>query len=151
MKCLLKKVFDAFITFICCGHLLLFAACGESTTMSSSDNAVIDFFAIVSDLTGKEVSVDNVPYYFTIGSDNSYCTIDTNPYNIDDFSSSTAMEYIEEMNKKLGLPEYVYQEMITTSYSQGKQTETFGNITVTWYYHPDKGLNATYKVEIGSR
>ena len=106
----------------------------------------IDFFAIVSDLTGTEVSVDNVPYYFTIGIDNSYCTIDTNPYDIDDYSSSTALGYIQEMNNKLGLPEYIYQEMITTSYSQGKQSESYGNITVTWYYHPDKGLNATYKI-----
>ena len=117
----------------------------NSGSSSSEQEESVDFFAIVGEITGKTVTTDTVPYYFTIGSDGSYCTIDTNPLDLDDFSSSTALNYIKQMNTKLELPEYVYQEMITTSYSQGKQTATVGEISVTWYYHPDKGLNATYK------
>ncbi len=114
--------------------------------VACKDNKKVDFYAIASNITNQTVTVDNVPYYFTIGADNSYCTIDTNPYDLDDYSSSVALGYIQEMNEALGLPDYVYQEMITTSYSQGKQTETYKNISVTWYYHPDKGMNVTYKV-----
>ncbi len=115
---------------------------------SAQKETGVNFFKIVGEITGKEVSIGNVPYYFTIGNDGSYCTIDTNPLDLDDYSSSTALDYIKQMNENLELPDYVYQEMITTSYSQGKQTESYGNISVTWYYHPDKGLNATYKKTI---
>ena len=137
----MKKVFAGALLVASIG---LLGACNSGDNIETSNN--VDFFAIVSDITGIEASTDYVPYFFTIGSDNSYCTIDTNPYDLDDYSSTTALGYIKEMNEKLGLPEYVYQEMLTTSYSQGKQTETCGKISVTWYYHPDKGLNATYKV-----
>ncbi len=106
----------------------------------SSQEEKIDFKAIC-----EEVGIaDSI--CVTLGGDGSYCTIDTNPYDLDDFSMPTMTNRIKEFNEKLGLPEYVYQEMITTSYLQGKQTETFGEISVTWYYHPDKGLNATYKL-----
>ena len=38
-------------------------------------------------------------------------------------------------------------KMDKTSYSDGKQTETFENlgIEVSWIYYPDKGLEVTYK------
>lgn len=137
----MKRFLTCALTIACIGVL---SACNNKEKLEAENR--IDFFAITSEITGKEVSVGNVPYYFTIGSDNSFCTIDTNPYDLDDYSASIALGYIQAMNAKLGLPEYVYQEMITTSYSQGKQTETCGKISVVWYYHPDKGMNVTYKI-----
>lgn len=84
-----------------------------------------------------------------VGSDGSYLRIDTNPYDIDDegiayYAAATA---IENVNKALGLPDSLYSDMGQTTWSMGKQTETFDNIgvTVTWTYHPDKGLEVTYK------
>ena len=145
----MKKILCCLLAIL---SVMTFCACGGGGTGTGGgtgdggSSSRIDFFEIVSEITGQNVSSSNVPYYFTIGSDNSYCNIDTNPYDLDDYSSSTALGYIREMNDKLNLPEYVYQEMISTSYSQGKQTESFGSISVTWYYHPDKGLDATYKV-----
>lgn len=105
----------------------------------------IDFYEIVSEIVGYQVTNQNMPYCIEIGTDNSYCFIDTNPYNISDYLSNVALGYITEMNSKLGFPEYVYQEMLRTSYLQGKQTETFGLVSVTWSYHPSEGLECTYK------
>lgn len=103
------------------------------------------FCEIISEITGKTVITPlDAPFGVTIGSDDSYCEIDTNPLDIDDYFSSTILSYIEQMNKKLGLPDYLYNDMLHTSYSQGKQEETFNKIKVRYYYHPNKGLNVSY-------
>ena len=113
-----------------------------------SKNKSVDkktFCELVSEITGETVTVpSDAPFGFTIGADDSYCEIDTNPFDIDDYSSSTIRSYNEQMNKKLGLPDYLYNDMLNTSYSQGKQEEIFDKIKVKYYYHPDKGLNVNY-------
>lgn len=55
---------------------------------------------------------------------------------------------IEKINAKMGLPASLYNDMNQTSWSMGKQSETFDSvgITVSWTYHPDKGLEVTYKL-----
>ena len=86
-----------------------------------------------------------------LGSDNSYLYVDTNPYNYDDGDSRyiyTVNDAIESINKKMGLPESLYNDMNQTSWSMGKQEEVFESvgIKVSWTYHPDKGLEVTYKL-----
>lgn len=118
---------------------------GQTTHSDTTDTTQKTFCQIVAEITGKTVATtDDAPYYFTIGSDDSYCTIDTNPLDLDDYTSTTALNYIDAMNEALGLPEYLMEDMMSTSYSQGKQEETFTNFKVKYYYHPDKGLNVTY-------
>ncbi|MBE6621724.1 MAG: zinc-ribbon domain-containing protein [Ruminococcaceae bacterium] len=84
-----------------------------------------------------------------VGSDGSYLSIDTNPYEKDDDGLAYPAAYtaIKEVNKALGLPESVISEMGETTSADGKQTETFEEqgVTVSWKYHPDKGLEVTYK------
>lgn len=82
------------------------------------------------------------------GSDGSYLSIDTNPYDWDDDGLAYPEAYyaIENVNNALGLPSSLLNEMSETTGADGKQSETFGDITVTWKYHPDKGLEVTYKV-----
>ena len=87
----------------------------------------------------------------SLGSDRSYLSIDTNPYNYDDGDYryiSVANNAIEKINKALNLPDSLYEDMNQTSWSMGKQEETFENVgvKVTWTYHPDKGLEVTYKL-----
>lgn len=87
----------------------------------------------------------------TLGSDKSYLSVDTNPYNYEggDYRYfSVVDDAIKKINKSLGLPDSLYESMNTTSWSMGKQSETFENIgvVVTWTYHPDKGLEVTYKL-----
>ena len=72
------------------------------------------------------------------------CSLDTNPYNFDDFILYSVVRYIEDMNKALGLPAWLYENMLGTTWSQGVQTEQFDNVTVRYTYHPDKGMEVTY-------
>ena len=85
--------------------------------------------------------------YATLGSDSSYLSIDTNPYDIDDYSDSDAILAIIEVNEALNLPDYVLDDMATTTAMMGKQSENFSDlgVTVSWSYHPDNGLEVTYK------
>ncbi len=84
-----------------------------------------------------------------VGSDGSYLTIDTNPFDEDDngLAYVDAYKAIETINQELGCPESLFVDMGHTSSSDGKQTETYEDlgITITWKYHPDKGLEVTYK------
>ena len=83
-----------------------------------------------------------------VGNDGSYLEIDTNPYNRDDYWDSDADTAIEKVNAALGLPDSINSDIGGTSWSMGKQSETFESIgvTVEWTYHPDKGTEITYKL-----
>lgn len=83
-----------------------------------------------------------------IGSDGSYLTIDTDPYD----SYSTGVEYseaykaIQNVNKALGLPESLLHDMNNTSAADGKQSMEFkdAGVTVNWAYSRYRGLEVTY-------
>ncbi len=81
-------------------------------------------------------------------SDGSYLSIDTNPYDYDDSGMDYIDAYyaIENVNKALGLPQSVLREMEETTWSMGKQTKTYDQFTVSWTYHPDKGLEVLYSL-----
>ncbi|MGN0767784.1 MAG: hypothetical protein ACI4M8_00360 [Christensenellales bacterium] len=81
------------------------------------------------------------------GSDFSYISIDTYPpYAYSQYTyMSEATSAIRKINADLGIPEYVYQDMTKTTALQGRQTVTFKLVTVTWTYHPDNGLEVTYR------
>ena len=90
----------------------------------------------------------------TIASDGSYLKIDSNPRNIDsddltwaDYENYLlpANEAIERINKELGFSDALYAKMDSTTWSQGKQTESNNKYTVTWTYHPDMGLEVMYE------
>ena len=85
------------------------------------------------------------------GSDGSYIAIDTNPYDVDDGDytySSTAFSAVKRVNDELGLPSYLINEMSRVNALQGRQTEKFedAGIEVSYSYHPDHGLEVTYKL-----
>ena len=83
--------------------------------------------------------------YATVGSDGSYLSIDTNPYDLDDYTVSGSIQAIIDVNSALGLPDYVLDDMGSTTAIMGRQTATFDDVTVSWSYHPDRGLEVTYK------
>lgn len=83
--------------------------------------------------------------YATVGSDGSYLSIDTNPYDLDDYIVSGSLQAIIDVNSALGLPDYVLNDMGSTTALMGRQTATFDDVTVSWSFHPDKGLEVTYK------
>lgn len=94
--------------------------------------------------------------YASVGSDNSYLMIDTNPYDVDkddmDFdelcSTIAISGAIREVNEHLGLPDYLYEDMERTTALQGKQSQKYEEIgiEVTWSYHPDNGLEVRYRL-----
>ncbi len=85
----------------------------------------------------------------TVGSDGQYLRIDTNPYDRDDDGVAylDAYETIEVVNEKLGLPSSLFTEMGETRGMDGVQSRTFSDqgVSVTWKYHPDTGLEVTYR------
>ena len=90
----------------------------------------------------------------TIASDGSYMKLDTNPRDKDsddltwsDYESLVipANDAIERINKELGFSDALMEKMNTTTWSQGKQTDSNDKYTVTWTYHPDKGLEVMYE------
>ena len=83
--------------------------------------------------------------YATVASDGSYLSVDTNPKDKDDYTDYAAYLSLYLINDMLGLPDSLMEDMGHTSSIDGKQTETFEDVTVTWKYHPDRGLEVTYK------
>lgn len=83
------------------------------------------------------------------GSDGSYLNIDTNPYDWDDngLAYPDAYTALIAINDVLGLPSSLLNDMGETTGADGKQSETFEEqgVTVSWKYHPDRGLEVTYK------
>lgn len=105
-----------------------------------------DFHELYSDIAGMS--------WCTIPSDGSYMKIDTNPWDTDsddltlvDYESyiMPANEAIERINKELGFSDALLEKMNTTTWSQGRQTDSNDKYTVTWTYHPDKGLEVMYE------
>ena len=82
----------------------------------------------------------------TIASDGSWMELDTNPYDIDDYYNSTALYKIKAVNSELGFSSAVYEEMLETRAIDGRQSATAGRYTVSWTYHPDRGMEVMYKI-----
>ncbi len=82
--------------------------------------------------------------YADIAYDGSYLSIDTNPYDIDDEFDSDAWEAIQDVNDYLGIPDSTEALMKTTRALDGRQEKTHGDVTISWTYHPDSGLEVIY-------
>ena len=80
-----------------------------------------------------------------ISSDGTYMKIDTNPYDIDDDFNLTAYYKIKSINSDLGFSSSLFDEMGETTALDGRQEESNGEYSVSWKYHPDNGLEVTYK------
>lgn len=82
-----------------------------------------------------------------VGDDGSYLSIDTNPYDEEDngIAYHEAYTAIENINRELGLPESLFEDMGRTSGNDGKQSEEFDKVIVSWKYHPDTGMEVIYR------
>ncbi len=87
------------------------------------------------------------PIWAEVADDGSYLSIDTNPYDNEDdgIAYYAAYEAVETVNEELGLPASLFEEMGETTGADGKQTQEFDGLEVSWKYHPDKGLEVMYK------
>lgn len=86
-------------------------------------------------------------YYCNVASDGSYLELDTNPLDLDNFSSAEAYKMMKNINRELELPESLDVKIGATRALDGRQSEEFDSVTVSWTYHPDKGLEILYELE----
>ena len=125
--------------------IILVASCGGGGGGGGSTGGVVSRGPNFNNLYNTYCS----SIWADVGSDGSYLSIDTNPYNEDDNGVAyiEAYEAVEKINNALGLPQSLLNEMGETRGMDGKQSETFTDVgvTVSWSYHPDKGLEVTYK------
>lgn len=104
---------------------------------------IFNFFRVRTNFKGLYKKYCS-PDWASVADDGSYLNIDTNPYDIDDYYSTSADQAIISINKKLKFPDYVYDDMCHTTYNDGLRTAESGKVTVSWRYHPDKGLEVKY-------
>lgn len=84
----------------------------------------------------------------SVSDDGSYMTIDNNPLNLKGGSiifNEAGLNHVKLTHKALGLPDWLYEEMINTRALDGRQKEVFDDVTVTWSYHPNQGLEVIYR------
>lgn len=88
-------------------------------------------------------------FWSRLGSDGSYISIDTNPYNVDQGLGDNpfAIRAVKQLNEAMNLPSYLNDEINATNSLMGRREETFADlgIKVIWSYHPDNGLEITYR------
>ena len=82
---------------------------------------------------GKSITIDSNPWGAAKGSQ---------AYKLD---NDFALLMIKELNSELGLPDWLYTEMMGTRALDGRQKEVFDYVTVIWSYHPDSGINILYR------
>lgn len=130
----MKKIIATIAVVLCI--CVLFAGCGNNSEPEPSPN--------LTELYRKYCKYS----YAKIASDGSYLNVDTNKYDIEDYFDMEAWDAILSINSDLGLPESLAYDMDNTTWSMGKQEETFESkgIKVSWTYHPDYGLEVTYKL-----
>lgn len=119
----------------------------KTYTCTNCGNTYTETVSLSSRLQEVYLSYCHSPWA-SHGSDWSYISIDTYPS-----SASSKYTYyteadagIQAVHSALGIPDYVYQDMRKTTALQGRQTASFTELTVTWTYHPDNGLEITYRI-----
>ena len=63
---------------------------------------------------------------------------------IDAMLMESRWKNIKSINSALNLPESLNQKLNKTRAIDGRQTETYDNIEVSWSYHPNQGLEIIY-------
>lgn len=123
---------------------LLLCACDDNSNNNSNHgNSKSNPLNTAYDTLYKEFGWNSC---YTLGSDKSYLQVDTNSYDIDDYYNATYLEILKSAITALKLPDYIYQRMLKTTAMQGRQEVTANGITVSWTYHPNKGLEAMFTI-----
>lgn len=84
------------------------------------------------------------PQGITLGDDGTTLTIDMMGE-----AEYTGASYgdVECIVDAVGTPAYIKDNIWATNALAGRQSDTFDNITVSWSYHPDNGLDAVFHYE----
>lgn len=140
----MKKIIATIAVVLCL--CVLFVGCGDKNESET------DFKKEPQQISPNLKEVYNKYCYNArwakLAEDRSYLYIDTNPKNEDSYVEREAWQAILSINSFLGLPGYLSEDMKSTTSSMGRQEEVFEEkgIKVTWYFHPKRGLEVTYKL-----
>lgn len=94
-----------------------------------------------------ETHCDEYMDYATLSDDRSSLVIDTNPSDSSYYRyGEDALDAAENCNEYLGLPDSLMDRFLGTRALDGTQTQSYGDYTVSWTYHPDNGLRIVYEV-----
>ena len=129
----MKKIIATIAVVLCI--CVLFAGCGNNSEPEPKPAPNLYFL--------YNRYCDNT--YAKIASDRSYLYVGTKMHG---YFNRAALEAIRLINSDLGLPDSLFFDMENTTFAMGKQEETFESkgIKVSWTYHPDYGLEVTYKL-----
>ena len=130
------------ITAIDKGTCTITAQSGEQTeTITVTVVTNVDFEKLYDDYCSS--------MWATLGSDNSYLSIDSEPGDGGTLRYfEAASDAVEKINRALGLPEYLQDEIAGTSSSEGRQKEEFKDIgvSVSWSFGLYSGIEVTYRI-----
>lgn len=97
------------------------------------------------ELDSKPVDSDLNDYYVDMYFDDmDYDEKEVMRYLLDVSYTDEVTEAVRAINEEIGIPESVLNQMYETTSLDGMQTYEKGNITISWTYHPDNGLEVTY-------
>ena len=125
--------------------LFSISSCKGRTSLDSADmlllKSSVDFQKIYRDCDLNRA-------YATVASDGSYLKIsfkasDIKSYNLNNYKN--APDSYVRINRKLGLPEVLNEKIETATALDGKQSENFDNVKVTWSYSPSNGVMILYE------
>jgi len=130
--------------------VLMVILCSCKNTVDILTNQYVDFHKVYA-----ECELDSS--YATVASDGSYLKIAAEKPD-DDLKYSDSSKYIakaeilvnalsvyENINRNLGLPESLDEKIGHTSGLDGKQTEEYDKVKVTWSYNANSGLMILYE------
>ena len=106
--------------------------------------AIILYKVVIGSRFDKMFSDYRSESWCYISSDGRTMEIDTNPYDKDDYLNRDAYNALIVVNEKLGFSDGVIEQMKKTRFLDGRQYAYSDKYMVSWTYHPDKGLEATY-------
>ena len=142
----MKKIVSVIMTTV----VLMVILCSCKNTVDVLTNQYVDFNKVYT-----ECELDSS--YATVASDGSYLKIEAEKPD-DDLKYSDSSKYIEkakilvnalsvyeDINRNLGLPESLDEKIGHTSGLDGKQTEEYDNVKVTWSYNANSGLMILYE------
>lgn len=143
----MKKSKVAVASVIILSMLLLcaisFTACNNNNDENDYNPLLNAYYAVRREYEDEFLTEMNA--CMKLAGDNSYVRIDTNPYNISDYYNAVYELILLTFNEEIDLPYYIEEEMNRTSALDGTRTEKFGDIEVSWKYHPNRGLDVMYK------
>lgn len=101
------------------------------------------------DTINKFVSVGEeyeMGLYTFLSEDKRSITAMSNPLNKEGFNYTDAIENMKAVNTSLGLPDSLFSKMTSTRALDGRQTEVYDFVIVSWTYHPNQGLYVLYEL-----